>query len=113
MHRRDFLKRLLGLSLTWMAAPVLPLFPVPVRVNSAPAPLYSQTLNRTFKGTPDGLVLESRDDSATWQTIANFGNHCSVQALYERQGKIYAQVGVQANSFLVASADARKWYTVS
>ncbi len=113
MNRRDFLKSMAGVSLTWLAMPVMPALPVAARVNTAPALLHSQTLNRTFKGTLDGLILESRDGGATWRTIANFGSHCSIQALLERQGNVYAQVGVQANSFLLGSADARMWRTTN
>ena len=94
-----------------MAAPILPLLPVSAAVK--PALLYSQALNRMLRGTSDGLILESRDSSATWQTVANFGAHCSIQALLEQQGKLYARVGVQANSFLLESTDARVWRTTA
>ena len=113
MDRRDFLKGMVGVSFTGLAALVMPALPVAARVNTAPALFRSQTLNRTFKGTLDGLIFESHDGGATWRAIANFGSHCVIQALFERQDKIHAQVGVQANSFLLSSADARVWRTVS
>ena len=91
----------------------MPGLPVALQVVAAPALLHSQALGRTFKGTPDGWILESLDIGKTWRPIANFGTHCSIQALFERQDKIHAQVGVLAHSFLLVSTDARMWRTLS
>jgi hypothetical protein len=111
MNRRDFLKGMAGVSLTWLAMPVLPAPPAATRINNGSALLYSHALNRTFRGTPDGLILESLDGGATWQAIANFGSHCSIERLFDVDDRVFVQVGVQDYSFLVASTDARTWRT--
>lgn len=72
---------------------------------------YAKAFGRQYRGTRDGLVFESADGGRTWQQVANFGSHCAVQALSDRQGKLQARIGVGAYDFGLTSADGRKWYT--
>jgi hypothetical protein len=73
---------------------------------------HAAVFGRHYRGTRDGLVFESVDAGETWQQVANFGSHCAVQALSDRQGQLHAQIGVGAHGFALTSADGRKWYTV-
>lgn len=68
-------------------------------------------LGKQYRGTRDGLVLESMDGGKTWQQVANFGSHCAVQALSSRQGQLQAWIGVKGYRFALISADARLWHT--
>jgi hypothetical protein len=61
----------------------------------------------------DGQIFESLDSGKTWQPQANFGKQCSIQEIYERNGKIYAQVGIRGYGFVVESRDGRTWYTLN
>lgn len=108
MNRRNFLKGIVGAIWTALAIGVSGL-PLIARSAAAQVLLQSRLLQRTFQGTRDGRILESLDGGATWQEIAKFGSHCSIQALLEGQGKVFAQISVQGHSFLIATADARTW----
>lgn len=79
-------------------------------MRSRPVELAFQ--GRLLRGMPDGKLLESRDEGQSWQEIADFGRQCSVQALLERSGLVYAKVGLRNFTFLLKSADGRAWRTV-
>jgi hypothetical protein len=72
----------------------------------------AEAFGRQYRGTRDGLVLESVDGGRHWQQVANFGSHCVVQALNQRQAQLQARVGVAGYDFVLTSRDARTWYTV-
>jgi hypothetical protein len=73
---------------------------------------HATAFGRQYRGTRDGLVFESIDGGKTWQQVANFGSHCAVQALSNRQGQFQAQIGVGAYDFVLTSVDARTWRTM-
>ena len=64
-----------------------------------------------LRGTRDGQLQESLDGGLTWKRVFDFGSHCAVLGICERQGQIYAEVGLQQYSFFVKSTDARQWVT--
>lgn len=74
--------------------------------------VQAAALGKLYQGTSDGLVLESVDDGLTWQQVANFGSHCRVVALTEREERLLAKIGVGPYAFELISTDARRWYTV-
>jgi photosystem II stability/assembly factor-like uncharacterized protein len=74
--------------------------------------VQTEALGRQYRGTRDGLVFESVDGGRNWQQVANFGSHCVVQALHQRQDQLVAQVGVAGYAFALTSRDARTWHTV-
>ncbi len=113
LNRRDFLKVMAQISTTGLTLALLAGLPARMSLNVSPAPVQAEALGRKFRGTSDGRVFESLDGGRTWQLIANFGEHCSILTLFERQSQVYAQIGVQGYSFLVRSPNARLWYTAS
>ena len=110
MDRREFMRGLAGASLIGLAVLAVPMHAAAAGAASSPT-LDSPRLGRLLRGTTDGLILESIDRGATWQTTAKFGSHCSIESLRERQGLVHAKVAVGGSSFVVASADARRWLT--
>jgi photosystem II stability/assembly factor-like uncharacterized protein len=112
MNRRDFLKTVAQTSLTALAAVTLPQLQGSVRAAS-PVDIRTVAGNRKLLGTLDGRIFESLDGGKTWQPRANFGGQCSILDIYERNGKIYAQVGIGRYSFVVESRDGRTWYTLN
>jgi hypothetical protein len=113
MNRRSFLKGVAGVSLAGLATLLAPGFSGMRPASVAAARLESKILKRTLQGTDDGLILESDNGGLSWHRVANFGRHCSVEALLEEQGRIYAHLSVQGNGFLLSSKDARTWYTAA
>ena len=113
LNRRDFLKVMAQISTAGLTLATLAELPTRMSLDVSPAPVQAEALGRKFRGTSDGRVFESLDGGKTWQLIANFGKHCSILTLVERQGQIYAQIGVQGYRFLLRSPNARRWYTAS
>src|SRR5512141_302262 len=112
LSRRDFLKGIMQVSLTGLAAVTLPQILMGIKLDAPSANTQVDVLGRKLRGTFDGLILESVDGGNTWQRIANFGNHCSVWTIHEHQGQIYARIGVKGYQFTLRSTDARKWHTI-
>jgi hypothetical protein len=112
MNRRDFLKRVAQTSLTAMAAVMLSQLQGSSRGASL-ADIQATVDGKRFRGTSDGRILQSLDGGRTWQPRANFGKQCAILEIYERNGKIYAHVGIQAYSFVAESRDGRIWYTLN
>ena len=109
MNRRSFLIGIAKVTLSGIAVAALPgSLMAAVRLADPEA----IALGKLFKGTRNGRVLESLDGGQTWQPRANFGKHCAVLALVERQGQLWAQIGLQGYSFFLTTSDARTWYTV-
>ncbi len=77
-----------------------------------PRPVESTFKGGRLRGTADGRVLESRDNGQTWQETAFFGSHCAVLDLMERNGQIYAKIGLRNLTFTLSSPDARVWRTL-
>ena len=67
--------------------------------------------DKVLQAGDGGRLLESFDEGKTWHGLANFGSHCEVLALAERDGWIFARIGIQKFSFLLQSADGRTWFT--
>lgn len=113
MNRRAFLKTLAAGT---VAGTIL-VTTTPVRTILAalisPGPVHLNLKDRLLQGTPDGRIFESRDEGKTWQPLFNFGGHCAILELAERNGLIYARVGVLQYSFVVKSTDGRTWHTVN
>jgi hypothetical protein len=108
MDRRIFLKGMaVGLGVF-----AFPSFQTGSLLNASSGFVEASVLGRLFRGTRDGQILESLDHGRTWNPIANFGNHCSIRAILERETEIYTEVGLQGYSFYLRSPDARTWYTV-
>jgi hypothetical protein len=116
MNRRTFLKGAATSAVSGLALLMLPGLPVgpasqASRVFASTA--LTQAGGRMLRGTRDGLLLESLDGGLTWKRIFNFGSHCPVLGICERQGDLYVEVGLQQYSFFLKSADARTWHTVT
>ena len=112
MNRRDFLKRVTQTSLTAIAAVTLPQLRGSTR-SASPVDIRTSAGGKKLLGTLDGQIFESLASGKTWQPRANFGKQCSILEIYERNGKLYAQVGIQAYSFVAESRDGRTWYTLN
>jgi len=113
VNRRDFLKGVAVASLTMVTTVGLPRLQVGAHRGTSPADVQTNASGKRFRGTSDGRILESPDGGKTWQTRANFGEHCSILEIYERSGKIYAHIGIQHYSFVTESWDGRIWYTLN
>ena len=110
MNRRSLLKKLAFSTLaglTVVAAPSVMRW-LPSNVSA-----QLNVLGHAVQGTRDGLVRASQDGGKTWQPWMNFGPHCAVQSFAERDGLLYAQVGIQGFSFWVKTGDGRTWLTVA
>ena len=70
-----------------------------------------KALGKEYLGTFDGLIYESADGGRSWQRVANFGQHCAVLTLRERQGQLQALIGLKDHHFDLTSANARTWRT--
>jgi hypothetical protein len=112
MNRRDFLKTVAQTSLTAIAVVALPQLRGSTR-STSPIDVRTVAGSRKLLGASDGRILESLDRGKTWLPRANFGEQCSILDIYERNGKIYAQVGIGRYSFVVESRDGRTWYTLN
>ena len=107
MDRRDFLRGAVGASL---AVGLVALQP---SVQRRAASAQANGVPPRFMGSSDGRIYELSEDGRTWQPRANFGKHCAITEVFERGGKVYATVEVQAHAFAVQSLDGRgKWYTL-
>jgi len=106
MDRRDFLRGAIGASLAFGLVALAPA----VQTGTASAQA-NDTLPR-FRGSSDGRIFELSGDDATWLPRANFGEHCAIPEVSERDGRVYARVVVQGHAFIVQSPDGRKWYTL-
>ncbi len=113
MNRRNFIKTLLTTTLAGLAVITLPIIRASASLNPTRGYLKSQRLGRSFQGTVDGRLLESADEGQTWRPLFNFGSHLSVLGIYERQGSLYLEMGVQGYSFYLKSQDGRAWLTTS
>jgi len=112
MNRRDFLKTVTQTSLTALAFVAPPQLRGSTR-SASPVDIRTVASSKKLLGTLDGRIFESLDSGKTWQPRANFGRQCSILDIYERNGKIYARVGIQGHDFLVESRDGRVWYTLN
>jgi hypothetical protein len=90
---------------------MLPRLPLGVGGDAPPVELQVAATRRRFRGTPYGRILESPDGGQSWRSVANFGEHCAILRMFEHQGQIYAEVGIQGYSFFLRSPDASIWYT--
>jgi hypothetical protein len=110
MNRRDFLNRVVQMSLAAMAAVMLPQLRSSAR-GASPIDIRTSAGGKELLGTLDGRIFESLDSGKTWQPRANFGKQCSIMDIYERSGKLCAHVGVGRYSFVAESRDVRTWHT--
>ena len=106
MDRRDFLRGAAGASLAIGLATLLPGMQASAR-GAQPAVVTAR-----FRGSSDGRIYESTDKGATWQPRANFGVHCAITEVHERDGKVFAKVVVQGHAFTLQSADGRRWHVL-
>jgi hypothetical protein len=113
MNRRNFIKTLLNTTLAGLAVITLPIIRASASLNPSRGYLISKRLGRSFQGTVDGQLLESLDEDQTWRHLFNFGSHVSVLGMYERQGSLYLELGVQRFSFFLKSPDGRVWLTTA
>ena len=103
MDRREFFKGAVSASLALGMAALLP--KAQTSAGSSPASIASSR----FRGSADGRIYELSSDGAIWQPRANFGAHCAIPEVYERDGKVFAKVVVQGHAFTLQSADGRRW----
>jgi hypothetical protein len=109
--RRDFLKLAgAGLASAWAlsaaSAPVTNWFSAPLL--GAQAAFGSSLL----RSTSDGQILKSVDAGQTWQSLASFGPHCTIQSLVTQDGKLYARLAVAGHSFWLVTTDTQTWRTL-
>ncbi len=70
------------------------------------------TRRKLYQGTKDGKLFESLDGGKTWQLVANFGAHCSVDSVVTQQdGMVMAKLACTGYTFELQSSDARLWRT--
>lgn len=112
MKRRTFIKTVVTGALSGMALVALPAMRAGAGFLLPQPPVFIKALGKSFQGTHNGQVYASLDGGLAWHKLADFGSHCSIQAIYERQGFLYLQVGVQKYSFYLKSSDGRLWRTV-
>jgi len=112
MNRRAFL-RMVGTAALAGAALIStsPINSMAAALSANPARLDLK--DRVLQGGDDGRLLESFDEGKSWHGLANFGSHCQVLALVERDGWFFARIGIQNFSFFLQSADGRTWYTTN
>ena len=111
MNRRTFLTQITRGALAGAAVFTLPGIQASTYFSSS-AFIKADVLGKTLKGTRDGRLFESVDQGKTWLPTANFGSHCSIVSILERQGRIFTVIGIQRFTFYLASIDGREWRTV-
>jgi hypothetical protein len=111
MNRRKFFRYL---SRGALAGATLLAFPsIPASTMFNPSSFFTVTaLGKIFKGTHDGRLFESQDGGKSWLPLANFGSHCSIVSIVERQSALYAVIGVQQFTFNLKSNNGREWQTI-
>lgn len=106
MDRRNFLTGAASASLAIGLTTLLP------GMQTSARGAQSDVITARFRGSSDGRIYESTDKGETWQPRANFGKHCAISEVVERNGKVYARVIVQDHAFVLQSPDGRKWYSL-
>lgn len=112
MNCRTFLNSVSAATLAGIVTISMPGDTVSASVQLPPALVHGKAIGRTFRGTRDGRLLVSADNGDTWQPIANFGSHCAVLSIVERQKQVLLKIGVGQYSFQLQSQDGRVWRTV-
>ncbi len=111
MNRRAFIRTLATTTLAGLAVVILPV----IRASAGLAPsqgyLKSSRLGRTFQGTVDGRILETRDNGQSWRPVVKFGSQYAIHALLERPEGLYLEVRFQGYPFFLKSQDGRLWRT--
>ena len=114
MNRRAFFKKVMGAAaLAGMTLAVRPEVRAWASFLPGQASARLKFSGRQLQGTSNGRLLESLDGGLTWQKIADFGSHCSIQAIQERQGLLYLRIGLLQYHFFLQSADGRRWLTAA
>ncbi len=111
MRRRDFLR---GAGRALFAALIAAVAPGPLAGaahDASPGRGLASPTGRRFRGTPQGMILESLDGGLSWQPRANFGPPCAVVGVFEAPDGIVAQLRVQGHHFWLSSQDGRVWRT--
>jgi hypothetical protein len=108
--RRDFIKAVSAAAGALILAP-LPLIGAGRLGAAGSRSVMVEALGKQYLGTAAGLVFESIDGGQSWQRVANFGQHCAVVVLRERQNQLYAEIGLMDHRFALKSKDARAWRT--
>ncbi|MCL4262376.1 MAG: hypothetical protein KJ069_04145 [Anaerolineae bacterium] len=104
MNRRQFLTMVTAVSAVGLARLSTP----HLTFAKGLTPALRQTL---YRGTRDGKLYESTDGGKSWQLVANFGTHCTVDQIVTRRGGIYVHIICSGYSFDLHSTDARVWRT--
>lgn len=112
LSRRDFLKS----STLAAGAAAWALLPGYLQTSALPAgfsqgEVFLHAMNRLYKGTRDGQILESNDDGKTWQRIMYFGPEHAVQSLRLLHGRLQTTLSYKGLTFSLHSRDGRTWYS--
>jgi hypothetical protein len=110
LSRRNFI-RAAGLMTGALLLSPWPLAGAGGSMAARPVNTVVKVPGKEYLGTADGLIYESVDGGQSWQRVANFGQHCAVLTLRERQGQIHARIGLKDQYFTLTSANARTWHT--
>ena len=110
LSRRNFI-RAAGLATGGLILASVPLVGAGELIAAGSGNAVVNALGRQYLGTADGLIFESVDGGQNWQRVANFGQHCAVLTLRERQGQLHGLIGLKDHHFTLTSANARTWRT--
>ena len=98
MDRLGFLKIMAGVA----ASPLLAWLPVRMTAQACP-PLL-------FRGTPEGLILASRNAGRDWQSHTDLGKDHVIQGFSYGDGRVEAHILHQGRPFpLRLGLDGRHW----
>jgi hypothetical protein len=111
MNRRTFLHTVSAVTLAGIITVTTPGSRAAASIQFRPVLVQGKAIGRLFHGTLDGQLLESLDKGSTWRPIANFGAHCAVLSIVERQKNVIVKIGVGQFSFQLQSSDGRVWRT--
>ncbi len=106
MNRRQFLTMVTAVSAVGLVRLSTP--------HLAAAKGLTPTLRQTtlYQGTKDGKLYESTDGGKSWQLVANFGSHCTVERIVtQRDGGLSVRMLCSGYTFDLYSKDARLWRT--
>ncbi len=104
MNRRDFIKiggvSALALFSGFGGLDILAQLPVELAVQG-----------KVFRGTHDGKIYVSEDNSKTWQLHSNLGSDCSIRRFSaDANNQVHVQVGYQKYNFQLALSKNGKYW---
>lgn len=109
LSRRDFLKVTGFVSTSGTALSVTGALEQSFRLFADPQISFGGML---IRGTAQGIILSSKDDGKTWQSLVNFGKQQSITQLEQKNGQLYANLSLDGHQYWLKSLDGKRWLTV-